>query len=218
MKTVLAVLLLVLAGATQAATAGERGFLHTEGNQIVDADGHPVRIAGVVWMGMESKDLAPIGLYAQSWSYLLQRIQGAGFNTVRLAFSVEGPASGKAPSNINFGQNPDLRGKSAIEIMDKVIAKAGELGLRVILDCHRLSIGDGTEESGLWFSREFPEAKWIATWTMLAERYKGDLTVIGADLFNEPHHPATWGGPPQPPGGDRSIDRIFQSPRSFTSR
>ena len=28
---------------------------------------------------------------------------------------------------------------------------------------------------------------------MLAERYKGNTTIIGADLHNEPHEPACWG-------------------------
>lgn len=172
----------------------QRGFLRTDGNQIVDQSGTPIRISGVVWMGMESKDLAPIGLYARRWDELLARIRSSGFNTIRLAFSVEGLATDMAPSNINFSQNPDLEGKSAIEIMDMVVAKAGQRGLRIILDCHRVTIGDGTEESGLWYSKKFPEEKWIETWTMLAERYKGNPTVIGADLFNEPHDPATWGG------------------------
>jgi hypothetical protein len=43
------------------AWADERNFLRTDGNQIVDQTGTPIRISGVVWMGMESKDLAPIG-------------------------------------------------------------------------------------------------------------------------------------------------------------
>jgi endoglucanase len=37
------------------------------------------------------------------------------------------------------------------------------------------------------------EARWIQDWVMLAKHYKGDSTVIGADLDNEPHSPATWG-------------------------
>ncbi|WP_454017175.1 glycoside hydrolase family 5 protein [Azospirillum sp. Marseille-Q6669] len=33
----------------------------------------------------------------------------------------------------------------------------------------------------------------IENWKMLATRYKGNDAVIGADLHNEPHNPATWG-------------------------
>jgi Cellulase (glycosyl hydrolase family 5) len=33
-----------------------------------------------------------------------------------------------------------------------------------------------------------PESTWIADWKALAARYKGNPTVIGADLHNEPHN------------------------------
>ena len=183
-----------------------RTFLHTDGNQIVDAAGTPVRIAGVVWMGMETKDVSPVGLYAQNWQRMLGRMKTSGFNTIRLAFSVEGIASDKEPTNINFGSNADLMGKSVVEIMDMMVERAGKLGLRIILDCHRVTMGDGTEKSGLWYSKTFPETKWIDTWVMLAERYKGNPTVIGADLFNEPHSPATYSGK-----GSRSWPRAAEA-------
>jgi endoglucanase len=44
------------------------------------------------------------------------------------------------------------------------------------------------------------EADWIKSWTMLADRYKSQPNVIGADLKNEPHGKASWGT------GDRATD------------
>src|SRR5262249_19606396 len=52
---------------------------------------------------------------------------------------------------------------------------------------------DGAEANGLWYTDAYPESRWIADWRMLAQRYAGNPTVIGADLHNEPHDPATWG-------------------------
>jgi endoglucanase len=60
----------------------------------------------------------------------------------------------------------------------------------VILDRHR---PDSGSQSELWYTSRYSEARWIADWQMLARRYAGNTTVIGADLHNEPHGPATWG-------------------------
>src|SRR5690606_16218224 len=70
---------------------------------------------------------------------------------------------------------------------------AGQIGLRILLDHHRSDAGAGPNGSGLWYTSAYPESRWISDWTMLAARYAGNPTVIGADLHNEPHGSATWG-------------------------
>jgi aryl-phospho-beta-D-glucosidase BglC (GH1 family) len=45
--------------------------------------------------------------------------------------------------------------------------------------------------SGKWTSSTRSEAAWINNWKMLARRYAGNWTVLGADLFNEPD--GSWG-------------------------
>ena len=63
------------------------GFFHTEGNQIVDASGHPVEIAGVNWFGFETATAAPHGLFARSYTAMMDQMKALGFNTIRLPFS-----------------------------------------------------------------------------------------------------------------------------------
>jgi aryl-phospho-beta-D-glucosidase BglC (GH1 family) len=77
--------------------------------------------------------------------------------------------------------------------MDKIIDYAGQKGMKVILDHHRSDEGAGASPSGLWYEGTYTEDQWVADWQMLATRYKGNSTVIGADLHNEPHN-GTWGG------------------------
>ena len=77
--------------------------------------------------------------------------------------------------------------------MDRIVAQADELGMRVILDHHRSEAGNSANESGLWYSPEYPESVWIENLTMLADRYADSRSVVGIDLHNEPHGPATWG-------------------------
>lgn len=178
----------VLEGSAQAA-----GYFHTAGNQIVDASGQVVRIAGVNWFGFESSTYAPHGLWARSYKDMMDQMKALGFNTIRLPFSDQLFDPGSTPNGINYSLNPDLQGLNGRGIMDKIVDYAGKIGLRIFLDHHRSEAGAGAEDSGLWYTSAYPESRWIADWQMLATRYAGNPTVIGADLHNEPHGPATWG-------------------------
>src|SRR5215471_6890345 len=107
--------------------------------------------------------------------------------------------AGSTPNSIDFsnGKNADLQGLSSIQIMDKIISYAGSIGLKVHLDRHR---PDSGSQSALWYTAQYSEARWIGDWQMLAQRYANNPTVIGADLHNEPHDPASWGS------GDATTD------------
>ncbi|WP_431302136.1 Calx-beta domain-containing protein [Sediminicoccus sp. BL-A-41-H5] len=169
------------------------GWLSTRGNQIVDSAGDSVLISGVNWFGFEGTNMSPNGLWTRSYKEMMQQMADEGFNTIRLPFSSEMlHATGQA-LGIDYNQNPDLRGLTPLQVMDRIIAQAGEIGLRVILDHHRSNAGNGTSENGLWYNDRYTEAGWISDWQMLATRYGNDPTVIGADLHNEPHN-GTWGG------------------------
>ena len=98
-----------------------------------------------------------------------------------------------APSGINYALNPDLQGMSRLQVLDQIIAYAGQDGMRVILDHHRSTAGAGTSDNGLWYNSQYTEDQWVSDWQMLANRYKNNPTVIGFDLHNEPYN-GTWGG------------------------
>lgn len=184
-----------LSSATTAAasTAVGTGYFQTQGNQILDAAGNVVKIAGVNWFGLETKTFAPHGLWARGYQDMMDQMKQLGFNTIRLPFSNQLFDSGSSPNGIDFSKNADLQGLSGLGIMDKIVGYAGQVGLKIILDHHRSSAGDGPEGSGLWYTSAYPEARWISDWKMLATRYAGNSTIIGADLHNEPHSGATWG-------------------------
>jgi aryl-phospho-beta-D-glucosidase BglC (GH1 family) len=169
------------------------GYFHTSGNQILDAANHVVRMAGVNWFGMETSNFAPHGLWARNYKDMMDQMKQLGFNTIRLPFSDQLFDPGSTPNGIDFSKNPDLQGLSGLGILDKIVAYAGQIGLRIVLDHHRSEAGAGAEGSGLWYTAAYPESRWIADWTMLATRYAGNPTVMGADLHNEPHGPAEWG-------------------------
>jgi len=167
-------------------------YLHTAGNQILDSSGRVVGLSGVNWFGFETEVRAPHGLWQRGWGDMLDQIKGLGYNVIRLPFSNDMLVAGVKPTGIDYQKNPDLQNLSSLEVMDRIIAGAGARGIRVILDNHRSTSGGGPESNGLWYTSSYPESRWIEDWKMLANRYKGNDTVIGMDLRNEPFG-ACWG-------------------------
>jgi len=188
------------------------GPLRTDGGNIVDADGNVVHLTGVNWFGMETSTFAPQGLWARSLDAMLDQMVQAGFNTIRLPYSDQLFDPTSTPNGIDFQKNADLQGLTGLQIMDQVVQRAGERGLKVILDRHRPTAAGQTE---LWYTDHVSEQRWIDDWVLLAGRYRGNPTVIGADLDNEPHGGATWGdGNPQTDwraAAERAGNAVLQS-------
>ncbi|EGG43806.1 cellulase [Streptomyces griseoaurantiacus M045] len=178
------------AAAPTAAAAGA-GYWHTSGRQILDASGSPVRIAGINWFGFETTNLVVHGLWSRDYKSMIDQMKSLGYNTLRIPYSDDIFKSGATPLSIDFeGKNTDLRGLNSLQVLDKIVAYAGQDGLKVILDRHR---PDSAGQSALWYTSSVPESTWIADLKSIASRYAGQDTVIGIDLHNEPHDPACWG-------------------------
>src|SRR5215831_229101 len=181
-----------------AALAQGAGSWHTNGNQILDSNNQRVRIAGINWYGFETTDEVVHGLWAQDYHAILNAIKSNGYNTIRLPYSNQMVETPIVPSNISFANgsgpiNTDLKGLNSLQVMDKIIAAAGNDGLRVILVNHRSEAGNSAEANGLWYTSAYPESAWINDWLTLVNRYaavkdsSGNPIVIGVDLRNEPH-------------------------------
>ena len=188
-----------MALASLSARAQGAGYWHTSGSKIVDANGVTVRLAGINWYGAETPDYLVHGLWAQDYKTVLNTIKSLGYNVIRIPFSNQLVESNPVPTNYtsyaNGGVvNSQLVGQTALQDLDTIIAYAGSIGLRVILDNHRSEAGETNEASGLWYTSAYPQANWIADWKTMATRYSastftfnGNPTVIGMDLRNEPH-------------------------------
>jgi endoglucanase len=185
----LAVLLIALLTSNPPNRIG-RGYWHTHGSQILDANNQPVRIAGVNWFGFETPNYVVGGLQVRNYKDMLDQIKSLHYNTIRLPYSNQLFAQDSIPNGIDFDLNSDLLGLHGLQVMDKVIDYASQIGLHIILDQHR---PDAHAQSALWYTAAYPASRWIADWQMLATHYKNNPMVIGADLHNEPHNPACWG-------------------------
>lgn len=181
------------------------GYLSTHGSQIVDSTGKRVRIVSTALHGNSRRDQNAIvnqdtplaGLNAN-----LRAIRNAGFNTVTLAWS---------DASLH-----DANTAAYLAGLDAVVAAAKSNLLKVILNHHNDegAAGNGNclaqQGNGLWYDSgpgtngtdgcgtpgTVTQASFLADWQQIATRYKGDSTVIGFDLDNEPlAYPgeSTWG-------------------------
>jgi endoglucanase len=193
------------AKAAPAASPVGAGYWHTSGNEILDTNNNPVRIAGVNWYGFETPDEIAHGLWAQDYHAIIDDIKNLGYNTIRIPFSNQMVETPIVPQNLSFYNtgpiNTDLKGLNALQILQKIVTYAGQDGLKVILDDHRSEAGESAEANGLWYTSAYPTSAWVNDWSTLARMFAGNSTVIGFDLRNEPHTPtgdtyaqgATWG-------------------------
>lgn len=175
------------------------GYWHASGSQLLDAANRPVKIAGINWFGFESPTFVVHGLSQRDYRDLLRQVKSLGYNTIRLPFSDQLFFEGSVPNGISFanGMNQELQGLNGLQIMDKIVDYAGQLGVKIVLDHHNVDAG---AQIPLWYSGDCSISCFEAHWQQLATHYLGNTTVIGADLDNEPHGPACWGC------GDPAVD------------
>ena len=171
--------------------------LHTEGHNVLDAAGHPVRLISVNWYGFDQKEYVAGGLDHAPLATIVREIQELGVNSVRLPWANETLERNPLVPDYAVKANPQFRGKHAMDVMDVVIDALAAAHIMVVLDNH-VSRADWccteTDGNGLWYNADYPESKWLADWQNIVRRYKRQPWVTGADLRNELRSGAAWGG------------------------
>jgi aryl-phospho-beta-D-glucosidase BglC (GH1 family) len=161
--------------------------LSTCGRWIVDRNGRRVKLAGINWYGASDVRHVVGGLDKVPMAQIVQTIRTLGFNAIRLPFSnamlnVADPVDPAA-----VAANPDLRGKTPLEVYDATVDALTRAGLLVILNNHTTHAMwcCGFDDDGLWYTSDYGEERWLADWDMLVKRYTANPRVVGADLRNE---------------------------------
>ncbi|MFX5533994.1 cellulase family glycosylhydrolase, partial [Acinetobacter baumannii] len=104
----------------------------------------------------------------------------------------------------------------------KVVAYAGQIGLKVIFDHHSNQGTAGQQKNGLWYdlgpgsdgtdgviTGKVTAETFKRNWLQMARTFAGNATVIGFDLHNEPNGDRghiTWGD-----GGPTDIKAMCES-------
>lgn len=176
------------------------GWMHTNGNWIVDKYGCHVRLESVTWFGLQTKAFVPAGLDYQPYMKILATIKSLGFNSIRLPLSEEMVRDNlKLKANPKYITNPAnkkaFKNLHPLQVLDKIVAGAKAEGLYIIPDNHgslASSVRGGSHIEALW--THYTENGWIDDWLTVAQHYKNNPTVVGFDLRNEPHTngPGPW--------------------------
>jgi aryl-phospho-beta-D-glucosidase BglC (GH1 family) len=192
---------------------GQSKFVTTRGQDLISVDGKPLPLKGINlgnWLLPEGymfkfkttnsprliqaavNQLVGEDEARQFWkayrdNYITQAdirfIKQSGFNSVRVPFSYR--------LFVSDASNPMLEGPG-YELLDRVIDWCRREGLYVILDMHAApggQTGDNIDDSfGYPFLFESSESQQLTInlWRKIAARYRGQTTVIGYDLLNEP--------------------------------
>jgi endoglucanase len=175
--------------------------LRTSGRWIVDAEGTRVKLSGYNWNRGEGPDFTMSGLQLQDRHVIAAKLHELGFNSIRLVWSNELVETNPVVAADKLTANPDLIGKTALEVMDAVVEALAAEGIMIIMNNHisdAIYCCKSDDDNTLWYNERFPEENWLNDWRTIAARYKNQPAVIGADLRNEPRFVTTWG----PDNGD----------------
>ncbi|MFG2696847.1 glycoside hydrolase family 5 protein [Kitasatospora sp. NPDC048407] len=205
------------------------GPLSTRGRYVVDANGDRFKLKSGNWAGAQGtwqgsgdvRDPAnhqarqmsnniPLGLDRTPIARILADFHTMGLNSIRLPFANALVHDTSAVPDSAVAANPQLRGKTPLQVMDAVVAALTADGFAVILNNHTTSYRfccglDGNER---WNSGQSTQ-QWIDDWVFLAKRYRDNKRVVGADLRNEVRrdtwNDANWGW-----GDDHDLNQALE--------
>jgi aryl-phospho-beta-D-glucosidase BglC (GH1 family) len=182
---------LVWAGLSQAAER-PRVPLSTAGRYVVDSQGERYKLRSANWYGFHLDHQVLKGLDRQPLDPMIGLFKAWGFNSVRLPFSNQMIHDTRPVPDEAVAANPEFRGQTPLQIFDAVIQRMTDHGLTVVLNNHSTSSEwcCNFDSNGLWHNEgagtySQSAEQWVQDWLLLAQRYKNNKMVVGADLRNE---------------------------------
>ena len=165
--------------------------VYTTGQGYIYHNEHAIRLYGINWFGFETQSHIVHGLWARGYKEMIAQMKSLGFNAVRLPFCPQSLRWTTLPTGyIEYTKNPDLKGLTSLQIMDKIIEEFNRQEMYILLDHHTT---DSETISPLWYTDQYSEEQWICDLQFVALRYRDLPYFMGIDLKNEPHGTATWG-------------------------
>jgi hypothetical protein len=196
-------------------SASAAGFLHTQGENIVDEHGQKIMLRGVGlgnWMLPEGymwrfgdegdrprkiekivSDLIGPDNAAKFWQeYRAQYITEKDIQRLaQLGFNSVRPSM-DARLFLSEGDNPVYQ-KEGFELLDNLVRWCKASGIYLIIDMHAApggqtgqNIDDSINDEPRLFMNPINQDRLVALWVKIAERYKDEPTVAAYDLLNEP--------------------------------
>jgi aryl-phospho-beta-D-glucosidase BglC (GH1 family) len=179
----------------------------TQGGKVFDPSGQEIRVRGVSHHGFNSDNLQPQFLWKMGWKQQIAQMKSLGFNAIRLPFvpdtlyNTTPFVNGLNQSYINFVLNPELLGKTPLQILDLWMAEADRQGMYVLLDFHSVSkvrqyptwfLSNPADFGLIYNNQAYTKDNWIRDLVFVARRYAHLSHFFGIDLYNEPNGVVRW--------------------------
>ncbi|MGA5169359.1 MULTISPECIES: cellulase family glycosylhydrolase [Streptomyces] len=179
--------------APEAAVAAAPGddWLHTAGNRIVDANGDEVWLTGANWFGFNASERVFHGLWSGNITRITRSMADRGINIVRVPISTQlllEWRDGRATvPNVNAHANPEIAGRTSLEVFDFWLALCKRYGIKVMLDVHSAEADNSGHVHPVWWKGAITPEQFHTAWEWVTARYRNDDTLVAVDVKNEPH-------------------------------
>ncbi|MEU0274697.1 cellulase family glycosylhydrolase, partial [Streptomyces sp. NPDC006307] len=182
-------------GAAADAAPGD-DWLHTQGNKIVDANGDEVWLTGANWFGFNAGERVFHGLWSGNITEITKSMADRGINIVRVPISTQlllewKNGRAEVPSGVNAYANPEIAGKTSLEVFDTWLALCKRYGIKVMLDVHSAEADNSGHVHPVWWKGTITSEDFYTAWEWVTARYKNDDTLVAMDVKNEPHGTAS---------------------------
>ena len=196
-----ALVALVMTAAAASATAA--GYF-TQAGKIYDATGQELQLRGVNHFGFNATILQPQFLWAMGWKEQIAQIKSLGFNAIRLPFVPDTLYNATPVDQLSYvdpGRNPELLGKTPLQVLDLWMAEADRQGMYVLLDFHSVSkqrqyptwfVANPADFGLIYNYQAYTQDNWTRDLAFVARRYAHLPHLLGIDIYNEPNGVVRW--------------------------
>ncbi len=178
--------------AAPAQAAPTNDWLHVQGNKIVDEAGTQVWLTGANWFGFNASERVFHGLWSVNMEGVTKSMADHGINIVRVPISTQlllewknGQAA--VSSGVNTWENPELAGKTTLQVWDTFLEYCEKYGLKVLLDVHSAEADNSGHIYPVWWKGTITSEQFYQAWEWVTARYKSNDTLVAMDIKNEPH-------------------------------
>ena len=186
------------------ANATTAGYF-VQAGRIYDPSGQEIQIRGVNHHGFNSPILQPQHLWNMGWKEQIAQIKSLGFNAIRLPF-VPDTLYNTTPidqlgSYVHPVLNPELIGKTPLQVLDLWMAEADRQGMYILLDFHSVTmhmqyptwfLSNPADFNLVYNKQAYTRENWARDLAFVAQRYANLTHFFGIDLYNEPHGAVRW--------------------------
>lgn len=169
------------------------------------ANSEEFRLKGLNWLGTESRNGAPYGLFPHNVEFYMEFAAQHQFNALRLPFHHKGVIDDSRADDTTVGLSPELGGLEYLEMLLTIAEEAAMKGILVMMAAQRLR-PDAWPANGLWHDAETNEEAVMQSWSKVASRVCDQWNIFAVDIQHEPHA-STW-GTGKPTDWNRAAERI----------